>query len=169
MNLVTIVYNIYKDAFVEESRDLIHKFFISFSKAEFALKENGFINNNNATPNWDTFANSITDIYNWEGSNELKIAHNYLLNNPPKKQVVSNGELIWETVNQDANRPRILKLKDAVKNTRNNLFHGGKFQGVMEPEVSRNSILINSSLIVLNEFMRCNENVKNSFTKAIEH
>lgn len=77
----------------------------------------------------------------------LRGAVEYILSHPPKKQVIRNGFLDWEdsapSTDSQADRIRLY-----VRRVRNNLFHGGKFNGRwLAPE--RSEALLRHSLVIL--------------------
>lgn len=124
---------------------LAFKFLKEFARIECALKASGFHNGDgDAKANWDTFANSIAN--NLENDSHLSNAIDYMSRNPPKKQVIANGILAWDTASVHPHKTHELLL--CVRRVRNNLFHGGKFNGHwFAPERSR--VLIQHSLSIL--------------------
>jgi hypothetical protein len=70
-----------------------------------------------------------------------------VLGNPPKKQVYANNVLQWRVVAPQAENENDLILL-YVRRVRNNLFHGGKFNGrFFDPE--RSTELLKHSITVL--------------------
>jgi hypothetical protein len=61
----------------------------------------------------------------------------------------------------------INKLNLSIRDIRNNLFHGGKFNGNYQEDVSRNYILLKNSIIILDEWLSLNETVKQNFLTPI--
>ena len=153
-----------------KGQNLIIEFFITFSRFECALKASNFYNENNGkvTANWDTFVNSIRDTFNNERTNEIKNAVDYLIQHPPKIQAIENSRLVWNDRNFNQNEPLVNRLCLSIRDIRNNLFHGGKFQGNYQEDVSRNYKLLNSSIVVLNEWLRLNNTVKDNFLNPIQ-
>ena len=153
-----------------KGQSLIIEFFITFSRFECALKASDFYNANNGkvTANWDTFVVSIRDEFNNERTNEIKNAVDYLIQHPPRIQAIDDTELVWNDRTFNQNEPLVNKLCLSIRDVRNNLFHGGKFQGNYEEDVSRNYKLLNSSVIVLNEWLRLNDIVKDNFLQPIQ-
>jgi len=154
----------------DEGLSLINEFFITFSRFECALKASGFynVNNGKVTANWDTFIRSIRDTFDKERTNEIKNAVDYLIQHPPRIQSIENDRLVWNDRNFNQNEPLENKLCLSIRDIRNNLFHGGKFQGNYQEDVSRNYKLLNSSIIILNEWLRLDESVKVNFLKPIQ-
>lgn len=122
--------------------ELASEVFIEFARFEYCLKMSGFLRSldGNAEPDWDTFSNcdEIKKLFK-EIKNGSATACNkmhYILTEPPKKQIVKGGILEWEQAPEISNSQEYFA---AVRRVRNNLFHGGKFNGVFfEPERSAN-------------------------------
>lgn len=152
-----------------EGQIVMNEFFITFSRFEYALKSSNFVNTDNGKvmANWDTFTQSISNSFNTEKNQILKKSIEYLLDNPAKLQIIHNGQLGWENRVFQANTPLINKLSITIRDIRNNLFHGGKFNGNYEEDVSRNFLLLKYSITVLNEWLDLNINVKENFSKPI--
>ena len=143
-------------------KDLIFKFFIVFSRFEYALKRAKYLksNNNRVQPDWDVFALKLNRNLVQETSPEIKDAIDYFKNNPPKQQIVTpNGDLGWNIVGntQQLNNKQLLEY---IRRVRNNLFHGGKFQDGPVAEPARNEDLLKNSLIILNSCLEIDANVK---------
>ena len=145
------------------------EFFIIFSRFECALKASNFANGNNerVSANWYTFINSINPNFDSDKTPELKQAVDYLINNPPKIQNLDNGHLRWRDRPFKENDQLITKLSLSIRDIRNNLFHGGKFHGNYQEDVSRNYILLKNSILILNEWINLNESVKHNFLEPI--
>ncbi|CAM3142941.1 hypothetical protein DRF59_12675 [Chryseobacterium flavum] len=97
----------------------------------------------------------------------MEEAVNYLKNNPPKIQIFSDGNLEWKPRVRDINQPLINKLSLSIRDVRNNLFHGGKFNGNYKEDESRNYILLKSVIVVLQEWLSLNDTVKENFKNDI--
>ena len=69
--------------------DLLLEFFLTFARAEFALKNSGFVKGNEreVLPDWNRFAASIKNSFTKDKSDDLTQAANYIMDNPPMKQV----------------------------------------------------------------------------------
>ena len=156
----------YKNSFNEEGQDLILEFFISFSRFEFALKSENFVlGQNHIYADWDRYVGGIS--FDPNTTLELKEAVNYILQNSPKVQKVENNVIVWKDRNFSQNTSEILKLRYHITDIRNNLFHGGKFNETFEPENSRNYKLVNSALLILNNWLLLNEKVYQHFFQNI--
>jgi len=115
---------------------LAYDFFKLFAQFEAKLKEQGFVcsidrskdrskDNGSFAIKWDEFANRVIgpDFRNKLG--EHVESAEYLLNDPPMKQIYKNGCIEWDPV---ANGDRTVQgLFGHLRRVRNNLFHGAKF------------------------------------------
>ncbi|PIF23042.1 hypothetical protein [Candidatus Pantoea floridensis] len=128
--------------------NLCYEFFREFARYEYCLKATGFrFNTRDAKANWDMYAMAVTHVFESPEDPELKAAIEYFLNFPPKKQVVNDGVLAWD---QTPMEEKIIakKILILIRRVRNNLFHGGKFNGEwFEPE--RSEALMRNALIIL--------------------
>ena len=127
--------------------ELANQFFYLFSRFEFALKLYGYHNGDGeAKPNWDKFASTVKDNFD---QNEPRIfeAYQYYFKHPPKKQKISDGNLVWENSEQDENLHGLLCY---IRRVRNNLFHGGKFPNKHLEHQRRNTELISYAIDLLN-------------------
>ncbi len=137
-------------------------FFKLFSRFEYSLKAAHFhTGEGNANPNWTTFAQDIHVNFQALQDEALVRAKQYILGNPPKKQVIEQGNIAWSgSPPTQVNDTDLLLLY--VRRVRNNLFHGGKFNGNwFAPQ--RSEELLNSSIIVLRHALEMNVNVKQAF------
>lgn len=132
-------------------QDLHHlaaEFFHVFTRTEYALKASGFNHGDGpAKANWALFAGVIEAFVENPTSEEIRQAIEFILNDPPKKQFIAKGLIEWKDV-----APTTTSRSDAlfqyICRVRNNLFHGGKFNGHwFAPE--RSERLMNASLVVL--------------------
>ena len=145
------------------------EFFLVFSRAEYALKNAGFArgDDNWVTPDWDGFAESLRDRFQKNRSNELRQATEYILNNPPMKQVFRQNSLMWETNLPNGNLSDIEKLIRLVRRIRNNLFHGGKHNVALFEDAERSTHLLTSSLVIIHECLSLTPQVKMIYDEAI--
>jgi hypothetical protein len=151
----------------KNSRDLIIEFFFAFSRFEYSLKETSFANGTDKEikPNWDKFVKSIRKHFLKTKTEELNKAVNYIIAKPPKIQAYKNKKVSWRKRQLATNEPLINILKNHICDIRNNLFHGGKNRN--QKEMSRDSMLLRSALMVLNEWLNLSEEVKNKFLTPI--
>jgi len=146
-----------------ESLDqLAVEMFRTFARFEYALKTAGFhCGEGAAEPNWRAFAQSIPHLFDQSGDPNLKVAVRYILDHPPKKQIVAGGLLSWSDSkpNTDLNSDLVLLY---VRRVRNNLFHGGKFNGRwFEPQ--RSELLLRHSLTILHACIDVSSELNEAF------
>jgi hypothetical protein len=149
-----------------EGQSLINEFFITFSRFECALKATGFATGDfeRVNPNWDAFTASIRNSFENEIKSEsIKTAINYLQNNPPRIQNLINGQLGWRERVFQPNDPLVKQLSLSIKDIRNNLFHGGKFNGYYQEDLSRNFYLLKHSIEILNFWLKLSDPVRQRF------
>ena len=80
---------------------LAFKFFKLFAQYESTLKENGFFKpdkSGNIFVDWDRFANEIVGKNFKTELGQSASAADYILDQPPKKQVARGGKVIWADV-----------------------------------------------------------------------
>jgi len=143
-------------------------FFIVFSRFEYALKRAKYIKGEkHVSADWDKFADEISSDFNRYQTRELREAARYLESNPPKKQIAQGGELSWEDIEHSTSKTLTKWLLRLVRTVRNNLFHGGKFPGLPVEEPSRNSKLIQSSIVILDACLALHPEVKGYFLEQI--
>lgn len=160
-------------------KDLLLEFFLSFSRFEYALKASGFFQRAttirhsgfvppDAKPDWDRFAVSLRGYFDKARHRELSNACDYILENPPWKQVVVNGSLLWESPVRPNGQSDVEFLLRMVRCVRNNLFHGGKFSDIeLQENTDRTENLLRSALIILNECLHLYPQVKREFDEAV--
>ncbi|MDP3441479.1 MAG: hypothetical protein Q8T08_01345 [Ignavibacteria bacterium] len=164
--------NYFQQYIPENNRDLVITFIIVFSRFEYALKAEGFINGdeNGVTANWDTFANSIREHFQPNRTRELQTSVKFLHQSPPRKQIkLENNQLGWSQPRNLENQPQLHELLLSVRTIRNNLFHGAKFQEIFQENqsIDRNQLLLQYSLVVLNECLRLSPQIQQTFFAEI--
>lgn len=118
--------------------ELAFRFFKLFARYEYALKAMGFAragSKGQAEPDWDAFANEIGQVALDFGEPNAK-ARAYLFEHPPKRQVLVEKRIEWaEVSNEDRSAQALF---GHMRRVRNNLYHGGKFNGNwLEPHRSQ--------------------------------
>ncbi len=143
------------------NKELICSFLAKFSRMEYALKETRQYLNNNASPNWDKFANTIDNsfIELVNRDEKLKNAVNYFKEHPPKKQSVENGNLVFIETDFDTTQKETQQILMFVRKVRNNLFHGGKYRNDNIND-DRDEELIKYSLLILDECKSLDDEVE---------
>ena len=149
------------------SRDAnLHKtaaqFFQVFSRMEYALKASGYNNGDGAAEaNWKKFALAVASSVNSPSSDEISEAITFLLKEPPKKQFIVSGALEWrDALANTGNTADDLFVY--IRRVRNNLFHGGKFNGHwFAPD--RSEKLMGASLTVMTWVIELDPNVQAAY------
>lgn len=128
--------------------ELAAEFFHVFARAEYALKASGFNRGDGpAEPDWTAFAVAVEELISNPPTQELRQAVDFILKEPPKKQFIVKGLIEWKEVAPSTNS-QADTLFQYIRRIRNNLFHGGKFNGHwFAPE--RSERLMNAGLVVL--------------------
>ncbi len=127
-------------------------FFFQFARFEYAMKAVGYRNSENgeAKPDWHKLSEDMEETFKHPPSNSFTEALDYYWQHPPMKQIVKNGNLKWAVVPPTASSQadRVLQY---VRRVRNNLFHGGKFEGGYLEDPERSETLMKYGLIILDE------------------
>lgn len=143
------------------------KMFRLFSRIEYCLKRVGFHKDSKADPDWDAFADSDNVVTMFANNTDEKFlnAVKYIKEKPPKKQVIRDGKLAWNAASP-GNLPDSRLLLTYVRRIRNNLFHGGKFNGDwFEPD--RSEELIDSALAILEECVKCSADITDAYKNGV--
>ena len=140
------------------------KFFVNFSRFEYALKRAGFVTSgeyHSAKANWRGFAEKVSVGLGDVTEEEFKNAKSYLIKHPPRRQVFRDHSIRWEANgrwNKESEGQYLLRL---VRDVRNNLFHGGKYDNESVDDQSlRNSELLSASLTILDWCLKLEDRVK---------
>ncbi|HBP30920.1 MAG: hypothetical protein ACTIKR_11520 [Advenella sp.] len=146
---------------------LTYEFLGTFARSEYALKCAGFARGNASTveANWDEFSKAIDWHFRRVSDTELKDAVNFLLTDPPRKQILKEGSVIWKDSPPAKGLLKTQKTLLMVRRIRNNLFHGAK---IWSPEYrnidrDRDIRLVQAGLTVLKRCILINQKVRVSF------
>lgn len=144
---------------VSEIDVLAFELFQTFARVEYSLKASGFHNGDGkAEASWDKFANSIDGKLEADPKSRDAVA--YMQASPPKKQMIVSGLLEWQPVSPNPNLTKELLL--CVRRVRNNLFHGGKFNGHwFAPD--RSEELLKHSLSILESCLRASTDLNDAY------
>ena len=150
----------------KEHRDLVLRFFLVFSRFEYALKRAGFINgsSDSVQPSWDGFSSRYRSTFDPSLTPELRAAYDYFVANPPRKQIFDGGALGWSEPQIRTTEPPFTWLLLMLRSVRNNLFHGGKYPIAPIQDPARNPALLQHSLIVLDACLPMNADVARHFS-----
>jgi len=126
-------------------RELACEFFATFSRFEFALKENDicYISNGRVSPDWNSFRD-------WADENIALITDPVLMQHlvnltkePPQVQTAPRG---WANIELQGSTV-FGQAINAAQRVRNNLFHGGKYTPNSSP--GRDEMLVTSAMALL--------------------
>lgn len=139
------------------------RFFLTFTRCEFALKENGYVlreRDGGAKADWGKLASEL-------GADFFRHVHQSgragtLIGAPPRKQVCVDGAVDWRNVDPAMNAEQLFA---AIRRARNNLVHGGKSGDPERDSDSQNRAndLISEAQWVLEEAIERNDRIKWSF------
>jgi hypothetical protein len=102
-------------------------FFATFSRFEYALKAAGKVRagiGGAAEANWQEVENAIRQA-DVQSAERIRSKAGILLTDPPRKQVVVDGQLHWQPAGPAGDEAQ--NLVASLKRVRNNVFHGGKY------------------------------------------
>lgn len=138
------------------------EFLGTFARCEHALKCSGFAKGGTKAveADWDSFAHDVDWHFRRLNNSDFHAAVDFLLSEPPRKQVLRNGHLEWKQAPPDPKLPKAQQTLLMVRRVRNNLFHGTK---VWSPEYGnrpRDIRLLNAGLVVLKQCVRLNGQVQ---------
>jgi hypothetical protein len=122
--------------------------------------------NDSAFPHWDKFATTKKDQFKKDKTKELQAAVEYILLNPPMKQVLRNGNLMWEANLPNDGKSETEIIFVLVRRIRNNLFHGGKHNLSVFEDNERTTSLLRSALLIVKEGMSILQDVKAAYDQA---
>jgi len=145
--------------------ELACEFLAVFSRMEYALKSTSYAigGEKKVDPAWDRFANDINQKFLAIAPQELVEACDYLLAQPPRKQVLQDNRIAFVDQVIDHQQAKTQQVLQMVRTVRNNLFHGGKYCPEGEREAGRNQLLVEHSLRVLLACSAIDEVVRLSF------
>ena len=155
------------------------QFFVDFARFEYALKAAGFfraravhrrrrrkaVEYPDAEADWGRFTESIRVAFRSDADSRLSGACGYLFENPPYREVIADGGLVWETRPPREDQAEVDRALCYVRWVRNNLFHGGKFSPA-HGGPGRNAALIEQSLVVLGACLALSPDVRRAYESA---
>lgn len=141
--------------------ELCSNFLILYSRFEYALKEEGFLQSRPyAMASIEKYVANISERFKPNSHKELKVAVDFILSHPPRKLMQNNGNLKWEEMLEDGALET--QLSEYIRRIRNSLMHGAKFYGEIETD-SRNWRLISSAMVIIEHWINLNKKVKDRF------
>jgi hypothetical protein len=148
--------------------ELVLAFFWKFSVFEAALKRAGFLRtgrNNAAEPDWNRFAREIEGRFAEASVTGLAEAKEELRRISPRRQVVRDGKLGWEPVEQKSESDDAFTIR-LMRTARNNLFHGGKYPDGPINEIARNRKILRAALTILDACYKVHAGVRQCVDQA---
>lgn len=147
----------------------IWHFFVFFSRFEYALKRDERYlkcGTGKAEPDWDCFASDQSASFEQLADPDLAKAIDYFKQSPPQKQLRKDGHMDWSNpVKYDPNDHLLVWLLQVIRIVRNNLFHGGKFPGILVKDPSRDRDLIQNAITVLSASLTLDHRIKLIFSE----
>jgi hypothetical protein len=125
-------------------------FFFWFSRFEAALKEDGYLRNEQpnsvALPGWDQF------VAKWAPQYQPSANATRLISLAPARQMVgANKSLTWGATPVAPGASQLATVVAMLKTVRNNLFHGGKHGSADWDNPKRTGELLDAARPVLDE------------------
>ena len=124
----------------------------------------GYISERNGgiSADWDKFARDHDQAFTDLTEQEQK-AVRYYEEQPPKKQVVDeDGVLTVKEAPPQNNKP-LSRLLILVRRVRNNLFHGEKFNALLEGDSKRDTELLDHELTILYACLKRSTEISDKF------
>jgi hypothetical protein len=142
-----------------------------FSRCECALKESGMFmaRDKIIVPDWSRLTAELDSGFDAGRTQELSAACAYLLNRPPRKQIIKGGRIQWVDFTPDPAATALKNIIEAVKVTRNNLMHGGKWHSGPLDEPGRDGALLRAGIVILEESVRLSEACSRKFHDAFSN
>jgi len=157
----------YMSGFTDEDRERLFRFLVLFARWECALKRNQFARKGSydrAEADWDAFADTVTGSLAAVNAPGFTLARTYLLNNPPKQQCFENDQIRWrDNPRRECEREDARYLFRVIRDVRNNLFHGGKYQDGRIEDLARDRQLVDSATTVLEAAVKLNAGIRQVF------
>lgn len=144
------------------------RFLGTFARFEYALKLSGFAkgNSNSVEANWSAYARAVDDHFCELTDQAFCSAVSYLLDKPPRKQVLKDGHLSWKDSPPNAKLPKAEQTLLMVRRVRNNLFHGAKVWSMERGDRGRDISLLKAGLIVLEHCSRIDTDVQFEYERS---
>lgn len=147
--------------------ELVLEFFFVFSRFERALLRQGYYScaqRGDLKADWKRFADVHNDPFSNLKAPKLAQAVQYYQQQPPKKQVVQNGQLEWSPSPPNSTATELDRLLILVRRVRNNLFHGEKLGNLVGgSDFGRDEQLLQHGLTILYACLTLDSDICNYF------
>lgn len=153
----------YPASFSAADRQRVFGFLALFSRWECALKHSGFARAGGfgqAEADWRAFVTAHAAAIAALNDAAFVAARHLLTATPPKREELTVTGVTWVPNPRRAAESDGDYLLRVVRDVRNNLFHGGKFNGGPEPELARDRNLIDGATVVLETVAALNPNIR---------
>lgn len=158
----------YVASFGLEDQKRVFRFFALFSRWECALKryfpKRGQYGE--AQSDWEKFADEVAGGMAGINSPSYEEARAHLLNSPPHRQHFENNQVTWQPNPKRSDETDTRYLLRVVRDVRNNLFHGGKYQDGPVHELARDRRLIDAASAVLEACVDLDARIRIVFDEA---
>lgn len=156
----------YVHSFMPEDKERIFNFFALFSRWECALKRKFPIKgaHGDAQADWNAFADEHSSELSTIGHPGYQEARKYLLERPPLR-LMYQGVPPWQPNprREDKGENEARYFFRIIRDVRNNLFHGGKYQGGPMEELARDRKLLDSAIAVLLACIDIDPDIRSTF------
>lgn len=151
---------------LEIDKDLVVAFFVVFARFEFALKESGYVvdQQGHAAPSWTMYKEAVAPKFD-DASPEERTVIEKLTEDPPWFQAMATDGMKWKPMKLRGSA--VVQALSAAVQVRNNLFHGGKHTPHSPPE--RDERLLALSLALLQACLRRSPDVLAKFDEPQRH
>jgi len=159
----------YVRLFKPEDRERVFHFLALFARWECALKRSNFAKRGpygQADADWNQLADTVATRLAALDTPGYAAARDYLLANPPRRQCLENRQIRWRENPRRANESDARYLFRVIRDVRNNLFHGGKYQGGPVEELARDRQLIDSATTVLEACVNLEGRIRQVFDEV---
>jgi hypothetical protein len=145
------------------------EFLGTFARCEYALKCTRYArgNENSVEANWDKYAKDINWHFRRVKDKTFQRAVDFLLNEPPRKQVLRKGHLVWHEAPPNPKWPKAQQALLMVRRIRNNLFHGAKVWSPEYDNRDRDIRLLRAGLAVMQQSMLLDDEVHMAFRYGV--
>lgn len=153
----------YIATFTNEDKDRVFRLLATFSRWEYALKRTGYAkpgSHGQAEADWNKYVDAVAIPLAQIATPRYVAARNYITTHPPLCWQYRDG---WQPNPKRENETEARYLFRMVRDVRNNLFHGGKFQNGIVEELSRDREVIDAATTVLEECVNLRPEMQREF------
>ncbi len=147
---------------------LAWEFIGTFARCEYALKSSGFARGNakSVEADWDSYSRAVDWHFRRVTDPDFRAAVDFLLAEPPRKQILRDGRLEWKQARPDPKLPKAQQTLLLVRRVRNNLFHGAKVWSPEYDNRQRDIRFLEAGLVVLKHCVRLNAHVRFAYGRG---